>query len=227
FARQTPSWITTQRGAENYSALAGKTVFSAQKAVVEMLEAAELLDGEPEKITHAVNFFEKGDKPLEIVTSRQWYLRNGGRNEKLRDELIARGDELAWHPSFMQSRYTNWVENLTGDWLVSRQRVFGVASPLWYRLDAEGDADYDNAMVPSDSKLTIEPVDDVGDGCTTEQRDVPGSDTGDKDVLDTWATASFTPQIIGQWSKDEQYFNKVFPVDLRPQGLDIIRTWLF
>src|SRR5699024_4963971 len=131
----------------NYSVLAGKTVFSAQKAVIEMLETAELLDGEPEKITHAVNFFEKGDKPLEIVTSRQWYLRNGGRDEKLRDELISRGDELEWHPSFMQSRYTNWVENLTGDWLVSRQRVFGVAIPLSYSLDAEGHDDEDNHIV--------------------------------------------------------------------------------
>ncbi len=227
FARETPSWITTQRGAENYSALAGKTVFSAQKAVIEMLEAAELLDGEPEKITHAVNFFEKGDKPLEIVTSRQWYLRNGGRDQKLRDELIARGDELAWHPSFMQSRYTNWVENLTGDWLVSRQRVFGVAIPLWYRLDAEGHPDYDNPIVPSDAQLPIDPVDDLPEGFTADQRDVPGGFTGDPDVLDTWATSSLSPQIIGQWSKDEQYFNNVFPFDLRPQGHDIIRTWLF
>ena len=227
FTRETPSWITTQHGADNYSVLAGKTVFSAQKAVIEMLEAAELLDGEPEKITHAVNFFEKGDKPLEIVTSRQWYLRNGGRDEKLRDELISRGDELEWHPSFMQSRYTNWVENLTGDWLVSRQRVFGVAIPLWYRLDAEGHADYDNPIVPSDAQLPIDPIDDIPDGFTADQRDVPGGFTGDPDVLDTWATSSLSPQIIGQWSKDEQYFHNVFPFDLRPQGHDIIRTWLF
>ena len=130
FARETPAWITSETGAENYAALAGKTVFSAQKAVIEMLEDADLLDGEPEKITHAVNFFEKGDKPLEIVTSRQWYLRNGGRDADLRQHFIDRGDELIWHPSFMQSRYTNWVENLTGDWLISRQRVFGVAIPL-------------------------------------------------------------------------------------------------
>lgn len=227
FARETPTWITSETGVENYAALAGKTVFSAQKAVIEMLEDADLLDGEPEKITHAVNFFEKGDKPLEIVTSRQWYLRNGGRDADLRQHFIDRGDELIWHPSFMQSRYTNWVENLTGDWLISRQRVFGVAIPLWYRLDAEGRPDYDQPIVPSDAQLPVDPVEDVPEGFSAEQRDVPGGFTGDPDVLDTWATSSLSPQIIGQWSKDDDYFANVFPFDLRPQGHDIIRTWLF
>lgn len=227
FTRQTPEWITSEAGVANYAELAGKTVFSAQKAVVELLEEANLLDGEPEKITHAVNFFEKGDKPLEIVTSRQWYLRNGGRDAALRDQFIERGNQLQWHPGFMQSRYTNWVENLTGDWLVSRQRVFGVAIPLWYHVDAEGNVDYDHPIVPSDAQLPVDPVADIPEGFTADQRDVAGGFTGDSDVLDTWATSSLTPQIIGQWSKDDQYFAKVFPFDLRPQGHDIIRTWLF
>ena len=227
FGRETPEWITSERGTKNYAAVAGKTVFSAQKAVVEMLEEADLLDGEPEKITHAVNFFEKGDKPLEIVTSRQWYLRNGGRDAALRQKLTERGNELQWHPGFMQSRYTNWVENLTGDWLVSRQRVFGVAIPLWYRIDDQGNIDYDNPIIPSDAQLPVDPVDDVPEGFSADQRDVPGGFSGDPDVLDTWATSSLTPQIIGQWSKDDDYFAKVFPFDLRPQGHDIIRTWLF
>lgn len=227
FARETPEWITSDRGVQNYAEVAGKTVFSAQNAVVEMLKDAALLDGEPEKITHAVNFFEKGDKPLEIVTSRQWYLRNGGRDTDLRNALIERGNELEWHPSFMQSRYTNWVENLTGDWLVSRQRVFGVAIPLWYRLDADGNTDYDSPIVPADTQLPVDPVEDVPEGYTAAQRDVPGGFTGDPDVLDTWATSSLSPQIIGRWSKDDDYFANVFPFDLRPQGHDIIRTWLF
>ena len=227
FARETPEWITSERGIENYAQLAGKTVFSAEKAVIEMLEAAELLDGEPKKIMHAVNFFEKGDKPLEIVTSRQWYLRNGGREAELRNKLIERGNELEWHPGFMQSRYSNWVENLSGDWLVSRQRVFGVAIPLWYRLDEEGQPDYENPIVPSDEQLPVDPLEDVPAGFTADQRDKPGGFTGDPDVLDTWASSSLTPQIIGQWSKDDEYFNNVFPFDLRPQGHDIIRTWLF
>src|SRR5690625_1433957 len=89
FLRETPQWITSERGQDNYAQLAGKTVFLAQKAVIELLEEHDLLDGEPEKITHAVNFFEKGDKPLETVPSRRWYLRNGARDTALRTKLTA------------------------------------------------------------------------------------------------------------------------------------------
>lgn len=227
FQSETPEWITSEFGRANYERLAGKTVFSAKKAVVEMLQEHDLLDGQPKKIMHAVNFYEKGEKPLEIVTSRQWYLRNGGRDADRRDALIARGDQLQWHPEFMQSRYTNWVENLNGDWLVSRQRFFGVPVPIWYRLDDQGEPDYESPLIPEDAQLPVDPLQDVPAGYTAEQRDRPGGFTGDPDVLDTWATSSLTPQIIGEWSTNDELFDKVFPFDLRPQGHDIIRTWLF
>src|SRR5699024_6070825 len=155
FGRETPEWITSERGTKNYAAVAGKTVFSAQKAVVEMLEEADLLDGEPEKITHAVNFFEKGDKPLEIVTSRQSYRRISGRDTAVRQQLTDRGDNRQAHPRFMQSGYATWVDYLTGDWLVCRQRVFGVPIPMWYRIDEQGNIDYDNPLFPSDTQLQV------------------------------------------------------------------------
>jgi valyl-tRNA synthetase len=224
---ETPEWITTEEGRENYAAIAGKTVFSAKEGVVAMLSEAELLDGEAKKIMHPVNFFEKGDKPLEIVSSRQWYIRNGGRDEERRERLINRGKEIEFHPAFMRSRYDNWISGLNGDWLVSRQRFFGVPVPVWYPLDADANPDYDHPILPTSEMLPVDPAADAAPGYTEEQRNAAGGFVGDADVLDTWATSSMTPQIVGGWSQDEDLFGKVYPFDLRPQGHDIIRTWLF
>lgn len=227
FSRETPEWITTEEGRANYEQLAGKTVHSAKEAVVEMLKAQDLLDGEPTPITHAVHFYEKGDKPLEVVTSRQWYIRNGGRDADRREQMLARGREIDWHPSFMRSRYENWVEGLNGDWLVSRQRFFGVPIPVWYPLDASGEPDYDNPILPSEDQLPVDPASEAPAGYDESQRDVAGGFTGEADVLDTWATSAITPHIAGRWERENDFFSKVFPYDLRPQGHDIIRTWLF
>ena len=212
---------------EPYAELAGQTVKQAQKRIVELLAESGDLVGEPKPITHPVKFYERGDRPLEIVTSRQWYLRNGGRDADLRDELLARGKELVWHPGFMQSRYDNWVGGLNGDWLISRQRFFGVPFPLWYRLDAEGEPTYDDPVLPAEADLPVDPSSDVPPGFAADQRDQPGGFAADPDVMDTWATSSVSPQIVGGWEDDPDLFGRVFPYDLRPQGHDIIRTWLF
>jgi len=222
-----PDWITSATGTANYVALAGKGVKQAQTAIVEMLRLSGDMNGEPEPITHPVKFFEKGDRPLEIVTSRQWYIRNGGRDEVLRAALLKRGDELAWHPDFMQHRYTNWVGGLNGDWLISRQRYFGVPIPLWYPLTAAGEPDFNNPIIPSESDLPIDPSSDIPTGFTEAQRGVAGGFMGEPDVMDTWATSSLTPQIAGRWIDDQKLFNNIFPMDVRPQAHDIIRTWLF
>jgi valyl-tRNA synthetase len=225
--RDTPDWIADEAGRALYGELAGKTTFSARELVVAGLRASGDLEGEPVPTQRKANFFEKGDKPLEIVTSRQWYIRNGGRDASLRAELLARGGELGFHPDFMRVRYENWVGGLNGDWLVSRQRFFGVPFPVWYPVTAEGEVDHDHPLLPSEDQLPVDPSSDVPAGYTAEQRGVPGGFAGDPDIMDTWATSSLTPQIAGGWRTDPDLFARVFPMDLRPQGQDIIRTWLF
>ena len=128
----------------------------------------------------------------------------------------------------MQHRYENWVEGLNGDWLVSRQRFFGVPIPIWYALDADGEPDYDNPLVPDESQLPIDPSTDVPAGFTPDQRNQPNGFMGDPDIFDTWATSSLSPQIAGLWEEDgADLFDRIFPMDMRPQAHDIIRTWLF
>ena len=227
FATEAPEWITTDAGREHYAALAGLSPKQAQKKVVELLQASGEMLGEARPISHPVKFYERGTRPLEIVATRQWYIRNGGRDNALRDALVARGDEVTWHPGFMRHRYDNWVGGLNGDWLISRQRFFGVPVPVWYGLDADGNPNYHDVLVPSDDRLPIDPSTDCPDGFTNEQRGVPGGFIGDPDVMDTWATSSLTPQIAADWDNDSDLFDRVFPYDMRPQAHDIIRTWLF
>jgi valyl-tRNA synthetase len=222
-----PEVIKDSKALEIFAELAGKTVFSARQRIVELLSESGDMIGEAKPITHPVKFFEKGDKPLEIVSTRQWYLRNGGRDEALRDQLIKLGKDLKFHPDFMRVRFENWVNGLTGDWLVSRQRFFGVPIPVWYALDADGNPDYENVITPSEASLPVDPSSQCPEGFTEDQRGKPNGFIGEVDILDTWATSSLTPQLAGGWISDPEKYAKVFPFSLRPQGQDIIRTWLF
>ncbi|MFL6090416.1 MAG: valine--tRNA ligase [Aeromicrobium sp.] len=225
--RDLPDWITSDNGQAVFTEMSGKTTFSAREVMVEALRASGDLDGEPTPTQRVANFFEKGDKPLEIVSTRQWYIANGGRSADLREALVKRGDELTWVPPYMQSRYTNWIEGLNGDWLVSRQRFFGIPFPVWYRLDADGEPDHDEPILASEDVLPVDPASQAPPGYDEAQRGAPNGFIADPDVLDTWATSSLTPQIVTDWERDDDLFERTYPMDLRPQGHDIIRTWLF
>jgi valyl-tRNA synthetase len=224
---QAPDVIVSDAALAAYAQLAGKTVFSAKQAVVELLRESGELIGDPKPITHPVKFFEKGDKPLEIVSTRQWYVKNGARDEVLKARLIELGAELSWHPDFMHVRYDNWVGGLSGDWLISRQRFFGVPIPVWYPLDTDGNPVFGQPILPGRELLPVDPSSDAAPGYDESQRGVAGGFVGELDVMDTWMTSSLTPQLAGGWERDPALFDAVFPFDLRPQAQDIIRTWLF
>ena len=222
--RDIPEWIVAR---EAYARIAGLTTYSAREKVVEMLRARGELIGEPKPTTRMTNFYERGEKPLEIVSTRQWYIANGGRDERLRAALLARGEELQWTPDHMRHRYANWVAGLHSDWLISRQRFFGVPFPVWYRLDTNGEPDYEHPIVAAEAALPVDPVAQPAPGFDEAQRGQPGGFIGDPDVMDTWATSSLTPQLACGWRTDPQLWRLTYPMDIAPQGHDIIRTWLF
>jgi valyl-tRNA synthetase len=220
-----PGWGSDDPEAANAAMgeLAGLTAKQARARIAEMLRDAGALRGEPEPVRHMVKFYEYGTRPLEVVTSRQWFVKT----LELKEELLARGRELRWHPEHMGARYASWVEGLNQDWALSRQRFFGVPFPVWYRLDGDGNPDHDDPILPDEAWLPVDPQDDVPPGFDADQRDRPGGFTGDPDVMDTWATSSLTPQIAAGWEDDPDLFGRLFPMDLRPQAHEIIRTWLF
>ena len=222
--RETPEWLVNT---DPYEQLAGKTTFSAREATVALLRESGDLDGEPKPTTRNVNFYEKGERPLEIVATRQWYITNGGRDDALKQRLVERGAEMAWTPAHMQHRYNDWVSGLNGDWLISRQRFFGVPFPVWYPLDADGEADWEHPILPAEADLPVDPMTLCPAGYTEDQRGMPGGFVPDTDVMDTWATSSLSPWIVCGWERDPELFALTFPMDVAPQAHDIIRTWLF
>jgi valyl-tRNA synthetase len=220
-----PGWESrdVEAAARAQRELSGLPSRKARAKIAELLRDAGRLVGEPKTVRHAVKFFERGERPLEVVSSRQWFVKT----IEFRQGLLERGRSILWHPDHMGARYASWVEGLNGDWCVSRQRFFGVPFPVWYRLDDEGNVDHEHPLVAGEDRLPVDPSSDVPEGFSPEQRGEPGGFVGDPDVMDTWATSSVSPQIAGGWEEDPDLFGRVFPMDLRPQAHEIIRTWLF
>jgi valyl-tRNA synthetase len=214
-----------------YAELAGKPVARARQAIVELLARPEgsatgnvaPLRGDPKPIEHAVKFYERGERPLEFLPTRQWFVRLLDK----KDALLRAGEQIEWHPAHMRNRYRDWTENLAYDWCISRQRYFGVPIPVWYPLDGSGEPDYERTLVAGPQQMPVDPMKDVPEGFVEGQRGQPGGFVGEPDIFDTWFTSSLTPQISSHWLLDPERHRALFPADLRPQSHEIIRTWAF
>jgi valyl-tRNA synthetase len=215
--------VEPERAGAAYAELLGKNVKQARAIMVDLLRADGALVGEPRAITHPVKFYERGTRPLEFVPSRQWFVRL----LEHKPDLVAQGRKIEWHPAHMRARYENWVEGLNQDWCISRQRFSGVPFPVWYRLSPNGEPDYDAPILAKSESLPVDPRLELPPGYTEAQRGKPGGFIGDPNVMDTWATSSMSPQIMSHWLLDPARHTKLFPMDMRPQAHEIIRTWTF
>jgi valyl-tRNA synthetase len=215
-----------------YEALVGRYTKQARSKMVEILKNHESsssltdeapLQGDPAPIEHAVKFYEKGDRPLEFITTRQWFVHL----MKNKYRLLEMGEKIHWHPNFMKARFRNWTENLQIDWCISRQRYFGVPFPVWYGLDQNAKPDFSRVYLPRKESLPVDPMTDAPEGFKESQRNQAHGFIGDLDVFDTWFTSSLTPQIGSGWIDKPERHQNLFPMSLRPQAHEIIRTWAF
>ncbi len=226
------SSLRPEQANARFKELVGKPISAARKIVVaqladpinSLLGDKAPLHGKPREIKHPVRYYEKGYSPLEYLTTRQWFVRLLDK----KDRLLEMGDSIAWHPDFMRKRYRNWTDNLMLDWCISRQRYFGVPIPIWYPLDTAGQPLYDQPILAPEEMFPVDPGSTPPPGYTADQLHQPGGYEPESDVFDTWFTSSLTPQIVAGWGEGaEDKMSELFPMCIRPQSHEIIRTWTF
>ena len=191
----------------------GLYVKKARGEVIKALEEEKRIE-KIEPIHHVVNVHERCDTDIEILTTEQWFIRY----LDLKDDFIKYGRKIKWYPEHMRIRYENWIQGLKWDWNISRQRHFGVPIPVWYCKKCN------EPLIADERQLPVDPLADIPvHKCKCGSNEF----IGEKDVLDTWATSSLTPDIAIELFKDKGLQKKLHPMSLRPQAHDIITFWLF
>lgn len=193
--------------------IGGMKIGQAREHIIECLKEKGLLVKQ-ETISHMVAIHERCGHEVEFIPSRQWYIDVLSEKER----FLAAADEIRWHPEHMKNRYKIWVENLKWDWCISRQRYFGVPFPVWYCKKCG------KPMFAEESQLPVNPLETsplYACSCGCEEF-IP-----EEAVFDTWATSSVTTLINAHYGEHDDISEQIFPMGMRCQAHEIIRTWAF
>lgn len=194
----------------------GMDVEEAKNQIIEDLKEKGIIFDQKD-LQQTVGACWRCETPVEFIPTKQWFVNTLDHKE----ELIEQGEKIDWYPSYYEERYKDWVKNLKWDWCISRQRAYGIPFPVWYCKECENVITAEEEDLPVDPRSNEEKAPEKCPEC--------GSNNirPEEDVMDTWMTSSLTPQITTGWGEDEEFFEKMFPMSMRPQSHDIIRTWAF
>ena len=199
---------------ENGGKYSGLTINQARRAIAEDLESKRLLE-KVEKLSQEVGVCDRCKTHVEILEHKQWFMKT----RALTNEVEKTANEVMWYPDYMKTRLIDWANSLDWDWVISRQRVFGTPIPVWYCKSCGELILAEEAWVPIDPKLENPRIDKCPK-CSSREF-VP-----ERDVFDTWMDSSITCAVHAGWP-DRENWKRLFPADMHPSGIDIIRTWAY